>query len=311
MSHHLCFVQNSPRGGANSEPMTLTDAIFEQLDLEHIEENLFRGFAQDHGADRVFGGQVIGQALIAAGRTVKDRPCHSLHVYFLRPGDPKIPILYEVDRIRDGGSFTTRRVVATQKGEAIFSMSASFQSIEHGLEHQIEMPDVPGPEELPTEEELLERLLIDFPEVDESLIRLAHGERPLDVRRVQDFNYFKPKVMPPVKHIWYRSKIKLGNDLTRHQCLLAYASDVGFLSTSNMPHGKSFMSGLMLASIDHSLWFHRAFNLEDWILIAMESTLSAGSRGFVRASMFTRDGTLIGSATQEGLIRDIGKLRVK
>ena len=287
--------------------MTLTDSVFEQLELEQIEVNLFRGIAEDHGQDRIFGGQVIGQALIAAARTLEDRPCHSLHSYFLRAGDPKIPILYETDRIRDGGSFTTRRVVAIQKGEAIFSMSASFQSLEDGLEHQIEMPDVPGPDELPSDKELLEQRQVDFPEVNEQLLQMVHGERPVEIRRVQDFNYFKPEKMPPVKHIWYRSKKKLGSALLRHQCLLAYASDVGFLSTCNMPHGKSFMTGLNMASIDHSLWFHRSFNFEDWILIAMESPVSASSRAFIRACMFTEDGTLIGSATQEGLIRDRGR----
>ena len=284
--------------------MTLTDSIFEHLDLERIEANLFRGFAEDHGPDRVFGGQVIGQALIAAVRTVEGRPCHSLHSYFLQPGDPKVPILYGVDRIRDGGSFSTRRVVATQKGVPIFTMSASFQLIEDGLAHQVEMPDVPGPDELPSEEDLIKQCRTEFPELDEQLLQMVHGERPIEIRRVEDFSYFKPKKMPPVKHIWYRSKKKLGEDPSRHQGLLAYASDVGLLSTSNMPHGRSFMTGLMMASIDHSIWFHRPFNFEDWVLIAMESTVSAGARAFIRASMFSRDGTLIGSATQEGLLRE-------
>ena len=286
--------------------MTQTHAIFKQLDLEQVEVNLFRGFAADHGQERVFGGQVIGQALVAAARTVEDRPCHSLQAYFLRPGDPKIPILYEVDRIRDGGSFTTRRVVAIQMGVAICSMSASFQSFEDGLEHQVEMPDVPGPDELPTENEVIEQCRTRYPEVSEELLQLVHGDKPVDVRQVEDFTYFNSKKMPPVKHVWYRSKHKLGEDPLTHQSLLAYASDVKFLSTSNMPHGRSFMSGLMMASIDHSLWFHRPFNFEDWILIAMESTVSSRSRAFVRANIFTQDGTLVSSATQEGLIRDVG-----
>ena len=283
----------------------MIDAIFEQLNLEQIDVDLFQGNAQDHGQDRVFGGQVIGQALIAAGRTVDNRPCHSLHVYFLRPGDPKIPILYEVDRIRDGGSFTTRRVIAMQKGVAIFSMSASFQTFETGLTHQIEMPDVPGPEELPSQNQLMERCRAEFPEVNDHLLKMVYGEKPVEVRQVENFTYFKPEKMPPVKHIWYRSKKKLGGDLLKHQCLLAYASDVGLLTTSNMPHGKSFITGLLLASIDHSIWFHRPFNFEGWILIAMESTVSANSRAFIRASMFTQEGILIGSATQEGLIREL------
>ena len=285
----------------------MTSTVVEHLDLEQIDPNLFRGLAENRGQDRVFGGQVIGQALAAAARTVEHRPCHSLHVYFLRPGNAKIPILYEVDRIRDGRSFTTRRVVAKQNGEAIFSMLASFQSPEDGLAHQVEMPDVPGPDDLPSEEEIVAQLRAEFPDLDEEPLQLVHGDqRPVEVRQVEDFSYFKPRTMPPVKHVWYRSKHKLGDEPLKHQCLLAYASDMGLLSTSNMPHGKSFMTGLMMASIDHSLWFHRSFNFDDWILIAMESTVSAGARAFTRSSMFTQDGTLIGSATQEGLLRDIG-----
>ena len=285
----------------------MAESVIAHLDLEQIDLNLFRGLAENRGRDRVFGGQVIGQALAAAARTVEDRPCHSLHVYFLRPGNAKIPILYDVDRIKDGRSFTTRRVVAIQNGEAIFSMSASFQSPEDGLAHQVEMPDVPRPDELPTEEEIVAQLRAELPDLDEEPLQMVHGDhRPIEVRQVEDFSYFKPSKMPPVKHVWYRSKNKLGDDLLQHQCVLAYASDVGLLTTSTMPHAKSFMTGLGLASIDHSLWFHRPFSFDDWILIAMESTLTTGSRGFVRASMFTQDGTLIGSATQEGLIRDIG-----
>lgn len=283
--------------------MSLTDAFFEQLDLERVDENRFRGVVKDHGQGRAFGGQVIGQALIGAIQTVEDRPCHSLHSYFLRPGDPKIPVLYEVDRIRDGGSFTTRRIVALQEGKAILNMSASFQAPEEGLEHQVEMPDVPGPDDLPSAAEILERRRAEFPHASEHLLQMIHGERPVEVRHVEDFSYFKPKKMPPVRHVWYRSAKKLGDDLLKHQCLLAYASDVDFLATSNMPQGESFLTGLSLATIDHSLWFHRPFDFEDWILIAMESPVSAGSRAFVRASMFTQDGTLIGSATQEGLVR--------
>ena len=286
--------------------MALAESVFKQLELEQVDANLFRCMAEDHGQDRVFGGQVIGQALTAAIRTVEDRLCHSLHIYFLRPGDPKVPILYDVERIRDGSSFTTRRVIGTQNDKAIFSMSASFQALEDGLSHQIQMPDVPPPDELPTQEEIIEQRKHEYPEIAEELLQMVHGERPVEIRQVQDFTYFNPRKMPPVKHTWYRSRKPLGDDPLRHQCLLAYASDVGFLSTSNMPHGKSFMTGLAMASIDHSIWFHRTFNFEDWILIAMESTVSAASRAFIRASMFTREGTLIGSATQEGLIREVG-----
>lgn len=198
----------------------------------------------------------------------------------------------------------SRHVVASQKGEAIFSMSASFHSSEAGLTHQVEMPNVPGPDELPSGETLLAQHQRDYPNVDEDLLYMVYGKRPVEIRQVEDFTYFNPKIMPPVKHAWCRSRKTLGNNQSRHQSLLAYASDVGLLSTSNMPHGKSFMTGLTMASIDHSVWFHRSFNFDDWILIAIESTVSAGSRAYSRASMFTQDGILIGSATQEGLLRE-------
>lgn len=283
--------------------MSLAQSIFEQLELTQTDTNVFQGVAENHGQGRVFGGQIIGQALTAASHTVGDRPCHSLHTYFLRPGDPSLPVNYEVDRIRDGGSFTTRRVLGIQKGKAILSMSASFQAFEDGLAHQIDMPDVPGPDALPSDQELLEQRRVEFPDISDQLLQMVHGARPVEIKQVEDFTYFKPEKRPPVKHVWYRSRYPLGENPLRHQCLLAYASDVGFLSTSNMPHGKSFMTGLMMASIDHSLWFHRPFSFDNWILIAMESTVSANSRAFIRASMFTQDGVLIGSATQEGLIR--------
>ena len=280
--------------------MTLIDSVLEHLDLEQIETNLFRGISESMASGRVFGGQVIGQALIAALRTVEDRPCHSLHGYFLRPGDPDLPIIYEVDRIRDGGSFTTRRVVAIQKGEAIFTMNTSFHIHEEGLAHQVGMPDVPLPDELPTEAEVLERNKHLY---SDDMLRFQQRDRPIEMRRVEPVNYARPEKMPPVQHIWYRSKKPLGDDYARHQCLLAYASDMGLLSTAQLPHGRSWMTGLMTASLDHSMWFHKPFSFDEWILIAMESTASAGSRGFIRASMFTQQGELIGSVAQEGLMR--------
>lgn len=280
--------------------MTLIDSVLEHLDLEQIETNLFRGISESMASGRVFGGQVIGQALIAALRTVEDRPCHSLHGYFLRPGDPDLPIIYEVDRIRDGGSFTTRRVVAIQKGEAIFTMNTSFHIHEEGLAHQVGMPDVPLPDELPTEAEVLKRNKHLY---SDDMLRFQQRDRPIEMRRVEPVNYARPEKMPPVQHIWYRSKKPLGDDYARHQCLLAYASDMGLLSTAQLPHGRSWMTGLMTASLDHSMWFHKPFSFDEWILIAMESTASAGSRGFIRASMFTQQGELIGSVAQEGLMR--------
>ena len=280
--------------------MTLIESVLAHLDLEQIETNLFRGISESLGPPRVFGGQVIGQALIAALRTVDARPCHSLHGYFLRPGDPAVPIIYEVDRIRDGRSFTTRRVVAIQKGEAIFSMSASFQVHEEGLTHQVDMPDVPLPEDLPSEEEVFERHKKDMtPE----LIKIMKRDRPVEMKRVEDVNYIKPVKREASQHIWFRSKKPLGDDMSHHQCLLAYASDMGLLSTATLPHGMSFMTGLMTASLDHAMWFHRDFSFDEWVLFAMDSPAAAGARGFNRGNMFSKDGSLIASVAQEGLMR--------
>ncbi len=280
--------------------MTLIDSVLAHLDLEQIETNLFRGISESLGPPRVFGGQVIGQALITALRTANERPCHSLHGYFLRPGDPALPIVYEVDRIRDGRSFTTRRVVAIQKGEAIFNMSASFQDYEDGLSHQVDMPDVPQPEDLPSEEEVFESRKHQLtPEMQ----RMMKRERPVEMKRVESQDFFKPKKAPPRQHIWFRSKKKLSDDVSQHQCLLAYASDMGLLSTATLPHGMSFMTGLMTASLDHAMWFHRDFRFDEWTLFAMDSPAAAGSRGFNRGNLFSRDGTLIASVAQEGLMR--------
>jgi acyl-CoA thioesterase-2 len=279
--------------------MSVLDVLLEQLDLEQIETNLFRGVSMPMGGPRVFGGQVIGQALIAASRTVEGRLCHSLHGYFLRPGDPSLPIVYDVDRIRDGRSFTTRRVVAIQKGEAIFNMSTSFQVHEEGLSHQFDMPDVPPPEECADESEAF---LARMAEMPESMQRMMQ-ERPIEMRRVEPFNFADPQKRPPYQHAWLRASSKLPDDPALHQCILAYASDMGILSTCTLPHGMSFMSGLMTASLDHAMWFHRPFRVDDWILFAQDSPVSGGSRGFNRGTMFTRDGTLIASVAQEGLIR--------
>ena len=279
--------------------MSELDVLLEQLDLEQIEVNLFRGISSSMGGPRVFGGQVIGQALIAASRTVEERPCHSLHGYFLRPGDPSLPIVYDVDRIRDGKSFTTRRVVAIQKGEAIFNMSASFQVTEEGLNHQFEMPDVPPPEECQDESEAWEAVRADLPEPMQRMSR----ERPIEMRRLEPFNMVNPKKRPPYQHVWLRARNALPDDPALHKCILAYASDMGILSTCTLPHGRSFMSGLMTASLDHAMWFHRPFRVDEWILFAQDSPVSGGSRGFNRGMMFTRDGTLIASVAQEGLIR--------
>ena len=284
--------------------MSLLQSLIEHLDLEQIETNLFRGVSEQMGSPRVFGGQVVGQALIAALRTVEDRPCHSLHGYFLRAGDPSIPIIYEVDRIRDGRSFTTRRVVAIQRGQAIFNMSASFQVIEEGLTHQVTMPDVPMPDELPSEKETLAARSADL---TEEMRRMLTRERPIEMKRVEPFDFLKPEKREPVQHTWFRARGELGDDMAMHQCLLAYASDMGILSTCTLPHGMTFMTGLMTASLDHAMWFHRDFRVDEWILFAQDSPASAGARGFNRGSMFREDGTLIASVAQEGLIRVVNR----
>lgn len=288
--------------------MTLLDSLVEHLNLEQIETNLFRGISESLGPPRVFGGQVIGQALIAALRTVEDRPCHSLHGYFLRPGDPSVPIIYEVDRIRDGKSFTTRRVIAIQRGEAIFSMSCSFQVVEEGLTHQTPMPNVPMPDDLPSEKELMEARQDQIPE---PMKEMMNRERPIEMKRVENVDFMNPRKMPPYQNMWFRARQPLGDDMAMHQCLLAYASDMGILSTCALPHGMSFMTGLMTASLDHAMWFHRPFRFDEWILFVQDSPVSGGSRGFNRGSMFTQDGSLIASVAQEGLIRVVEQGRGK
>ncbi len=278
------------------------DELIDLLRLEKIEENLFRGQSQDLGWGRVFGGQVAGQALSAAVQTVPvDRICHSLHSYFLRPGDTKKSIVYEVDRIRDGGSFTTRRVVAIQGGRPIFNLSASFQIVEEGFEHQAEMPAVPPPEDLKSELELAQEIadLIPPPLKD-----MALGERPIEIRPVKPYNVLRPRAREPINRVWYRTAGALPDQPALHQYMLAYASDFQFLGTSLQPHGETWLRpGMQVASLDHAMWFHRPFRLDDWLLYSIESPSASGARGFVRGQFFNRDGVLVASATQEGLIR--------
>jgi acyl-CoA thioesterase-2 len=275
--------------------------LIELLDLEQIEVNLFRGTSPKEGWQRVFGGQVLGQALVAAGRTVPDRYAHSLHAYFLRPGDPKMPILYEVDRIRDGSSFTTRRVVAIQAGKAIFSMSVSFQVDEPGLEHQIDMPAVPGPEGLEPEVELRRKQAHRVPE---SWHAAFLRERPIEVRPIEPVDEFAPEKRPPFQNVWFRAVDRLPDDRLLHQCVLAYASDLTLLDTTTLPHAVSWWSDrFQTASLDHAMWFHRPFRADEWLLYAQDSPRAAGARGFTRGSVYTRSGELVASVTQEGLIR--------
>jgi acyl-CoA thioesterase-2 len=249
----------------------------------------------------VFGGQVIGQALVAAARTVEGRNVHSLHAYFMRPGDPSVPIIYEVDRIRDGSSFTTRRVVAIQHGQAIFTMSASFQIDEPGLDHQITMPDVPPPEKLPSEAELKALFLESAPE---PVKRYWQRERPIELRPVDLKHYISRDLLEPSQYVWVRTTGQLPDDPDIHRCVLAYASDMTLLDTALFAHGRSiFDSDLQAASLDHALWFHRPFRADEWLLYAEDSPSASGARGLTRGSLFSRDGLLIASVAQEGLIR--------
>src|SRR5690242_12168160 len=271
------------------------------LGLEQLEVNLFRGRSPQVGWQRVFGGQVIGQALVAAIRTVEGRAAHSMHAYFLLPGDPKIPIIYDVDRIRDGKSFTTRRVTARQHGHPIFSMLVSFHTDEPGLDHQAKMPDVAPPEQLPSDVEMRGKLL---PTMPESVRRYYERERPIELRPVESDRYRGKKYPDARFHIWIRATSKLPDDPAIHQCALAYSSDYALLDAALVPHGRTlFESGFMGASLDHALWLHRPFRADDWLLYAQDSPNLHGSRGFARGLIFKRDGTLVASVAQEGLVR--------
>ena len=271
------------------------------LDLERLDENIYRGVSPKDRWQRVFGGQVLGQALVAASRTVEDRVCHSLHAYFLRPGDPRVPIIYEVDRSRDGLSFTARRVVAIQHGKPIFTMSASFQVVEQGLEHQSSMPDVPDPDSLKSEHEWRSEILNQVPEhVRPWFLR----PRPIEFRPVDPVNRFAELKHPPHQTLWFRAVGPLPDATPLHQCVLAYASDMTLLDTSLMPHGLTLYAGtLQTASLDHAMWFHRPFRADEWLLYVQESTSASGARGFNLGRIYRRDGVLVASVAQEGLIR--------
>ncbi|MBC8129163.1 MAG: acyl-CoA thioesterase II [Rhizobiaceae bacterium] len=272
------------------------------LDIERLEENLFRGISPDQSWQRVFGGQVIAQALVAAQRTVEPaRQVHSLHGYFLRPGDPKVPIVYDVDRIRDGGSFTTRRVLAIQHGHAIFALSASFQVFEEGLTHQVDMPKVPKPDDLPHGEELSAMLLEKAPE---PVQRYWRRPRPIEFRPVSFDHYLTSDKLDPEQRIWVRALSDVGDDPALNAAVLAYLSDMTLLDTSLFAHGLSiFDTRIQAASLDHSMWFHRPVKVCDWMLYAQDSPSSSGGRGLTRGSLFTEDGRLVASVAQEGLIR--------
>ena len=272
------------------------------LDLERLEQNLYRGRGPKEGWQRVYGGQVLGQAMVAAVRTVpEDRIAHSAHAYFLLPGDPSEPIVYDVERIRDGGSFTTRRVKGIQHGRAMFAMSVSFHKTESGFDHAAHMPSVPAPEDLPSEAELKARLMKHLPA---NMRSYWERERPIEMRPVDIGRYLDREKRAPQQFIWMRANGPLPDALALHQCVLAYASDFTLLDTALIAHGRlSFDRDVQLASLDHALWFHRPFRADDWLLYAQDSPSAYGARGFCRGSVFTRDGQLIASVTQEGLMR--------
>jgi acyl-CoA thioesterase-2 len=277
--------------------------LIDLLALERSGENAFRGRSQDLGWGRIFGGQVLGQALSAAAQTVpRDRHVHSLHAYFLRPGDLTIPIDYEVDRIRDGGSFTTRSVVARQPGGAIFTMSASFQLEEPGFEHQDEMPETAPPKSLPTERERMASFLARLPD---HVRAPFDAERPFEVRTADPIeDVLHPAPRAARRSLWIRAVAPLPDDPALHRYLLAYISDYAFMTTALAPHGLTWLApSLQLASIDHAMWFHRPVRVDDWLLHVVDSPSASGARGFARGRIFTRDGRLVASTAQEGLMR--------
>ncbi len=277
------------------------EELLELLKLEKIEENIFRGQSQDLGFGAVFGGQVLGQALSAASQTVpKTSPAHSLHAYFLRHGDDTKPIVYDVDCIRDGKSFTTRRVRAIQKGRSIFSMSASFQIQEPGFDHQDTAPEVPGPDGIESELEMSRKVADRIPEKMRDRILC---EKPIEIRPVNPINPFAPEKKEPVKYNWFRAISRMPDDPAAHQYLLAYASDFHLVGTSLYPHGHSYWEqDLQTASLDHAMWFHRDFRMDDWLLYVMHSPNASGARGLSFGRVYTRDGKLVASVAQEGLI---------
>ena len=299
-------------------PPSALDDLLDLLDLERIEDRIFRGRNRPLASPRVFGGQVLAQALVAADRTVNGadargeggeaRPCHSLHAYFILPGDVQAPIVYEVETLRDGGSFSTRRVTAVQHGRPIFNASLSFHRAEPGLEHQDDLGrDVPGPDGVPSERELVLAL---GDRVPEPLRTVLTRPRPLDYRPVDPPDPLRPEPRPAQADMWLRASGPLPDDPAVHQAVLAYASDWGLLGTALLPHGRGVFDGtIQAASLDHALWFHRPFRADEWLLYAVESPAAAGARGFTRGAVYDADGTLVASAVQEGLVRPVDPAR--
>lgn len=276
--------------------------LLDLLDIEQLEVDLFRGVGPSGETSiRIFGGQVIAQALAAAYNTVPDRLCHSLHAYFIRPGDPEHPVVYQVDRVRNGGSFTTRRVVAIQKGREIFNMLASFHVTEDGWDYQHEMPKVKGPDGLPNVTQVRESIIDKVPEkFREEFLR----PRPIEIREVNPRDMTDPKPQDDENHMWIRMEAAKGQGPQMQHCLLAYASDMNLLSSSLLPHGLSWIKGgVMMASLDHAMWFHAPIKFEDWHLYSMDAPFTGSARGFNRGKIFNQDGQIVASVAQEGLVR--------
>ena len=292
----------TPKDTSENDDRTPVEELLDILDLEPLEHNLFRGRSPKTGWQRVFGGQVIGQALVAAQRSVEDqRPVHSLHGYFLRPGDPAVPIIYEVDRIRDGGSFTTRRVVGIQHGHAIFSASISFHVEEEGLDYHMPMPQQPDPDTLLGNVERQQELMQSAPE---NVKRYWARPRPIQMVPTSLEHYLTNEPQPPEQYVWLRATGPIPDNSALQAAVLAYASDMTLLDTALYPHGrKTFDPDLMVASLDHSMWFHRPIDMNQWLLFAQDTPNSNGGRGLTRGSLYTADGVLVASCTQEGLIR--------
>ncbi len=279
-------------------------ALIERLNLEEIDIDLYRGYNEPNRPGRIFGGQVAAQALMAAGRTVEDMLAHSLHGYFLRAGDPDVPVIYTVDRIRDGRSFATRRVVASQRGKAIFNTAASFHKSEPGPEHQMEMPDAPDPESPPTWSDLLAAFWQKSPEAVRKMWKPT--ARPIEMRSVDVPIYLGGKAKPGINLVWFRTSGPVSDDPFLHQCILAYATDFSLIDSMLRHHdGYGTQNSIMTASLDHAVWFHTPLRTDEWLLYAQDSPVAYGARGFARGNIFTRDGRLVASAVQEGLIRPV------
>jgi acyl-CoA thioesterase-2 len=279
--------------------MSIMDELIDILTLDPIEVNLFRGRSPPEERQRIFGGQVVAQALMAAYKTVGERTCHSLQSYFIRPGDPAIPVLYQVERSRDGHSFMTRRVIAIQKGEQIFNMACSFQRDEAGFDHQDAMPKVTPPDQLPDDVDRQSEELASVPEDQKRWLR----RRPIEMRQVDPVSQLKPVVKPAEHFVWLRARESVGDDVALNQALLAYASDYSLLGSAMRPHGVSWMSAVQTASLDHIIWFHRPTDFSCWHLYAQDSPSASGARGFNLGAIYREDGVLVASTAQEGLIR--------